>query len=121
MHNVFLYSASDSVNYRHVEEYLKTLSFVRLIVLPPGSKFTSPLCLHLRSNDLIILFANDNEEINELLSLRDEFDSFKILLILKNEKQTKENNYIHLSPRFISYLDNTIEDVSEYLHSIFKI
>ena len=66
MNNVFLYAAKDSKSYRQVEEYLVNLSFdEKIIILPPGSQFSSPLCLHLRSNDVIVLYIEDREAIDE--------------------------------------------------------
>lgn len=120
MNNMFLYAARDSEAYREVERYLTDLSFNgKLIVLPPGSQFTSPLCLELRSNDLFIIFAEDDEAVKQLLDLRDEYECFRIILIMKNEIQAKNSNFTLLSPRFISYLENKLDDVSEYIENIF--
>ena len=121
MNKVFLYAAKDSTAYRQVEEYLTNMSFNgKLIILPPGSQFSSTLCLQLRSNDLFVLFAANNEEIDELVALHDEYECFKIILIVKDEEQTARNTFTLLSPRLISYLDNSIDDVGKYLVNIFK-
>ncbi len=121
MNNIFFYAARDSEAYQQVKEYLLNLSFNgKLIVLPPGSQLTSPPCLQLRSNDFIILFAEDDSDIRHLLALRDEFDSFRIILIMKDEDQMKTSNFSLLSPRLIAYFDTNFDEVSEYLASIFK-
>lgn len=120
MNNVFLYANRDSKTYREVEEYLAKVSFNgKLIVLPPGSQFSSPLCLQLRSNDVIILFAENEEDIHALLALHDEYESFRIIVIVQNEKQATDNRLSIFSPRLIAYLDNGIDNISKYLINIF--
>lgn len=121
MNNVFLYAVRDSSAYRRVEEYLTRIPFNgRLIILPPGTKFSSPICLELRSNDCIILFAETEEDIIELISLNDDYESFRIVLIPKSENLTATNKLNILSPRLITYLDDNIEDVGTYIKNICK-
>jgi hypothetical protein len=121
MNNVFFYAARDTEAYRLVKKYLTGLPFNgTLITLPPGSEFTSPFCLQLRSNDFIILFAEDEEDIAHLLALREEFDCFRIILVRNNEDHLKNNSFHLLSPRLIASFDTNIEEVSAYLASIFK-
>lgn len=121
MDNVFLYAARDSNSYRQVQEHLSNMSFNgTLRVLPPGSQFSSPMSLHLRSNDIIVLFAENNEEMEELLCLHDEYECFRIILVLKCEDQVKDTTFMLLSPRFISYLDSNINDMSEYITNLLK-
>lgn len=121
MHNLFLYAARDSSAYRRVEEYLSQISFNGcLMVLPPGTKFSSPVSLELRSNDCIILFAETDKDIVELVSLNDEYESFRIILILTSEGRISTSKMQILSPRLIAYLDDNIEDVGTYIRNIFK-
>lgn len=121
MNNVFLYAAKNSKAYQLVERYLTGLSFNgQLIILPPGSQFTSPLCLQLRSNDLIILFAEEEEDIVHLLDLRDEFECFRIILIMNSAHQLENSKFALLSPRLISYFDTNVDKVSTYLKNIFE-
>ena len=121
MNNVFFYAARDSDAYRLVEKYLIQLSFNgQLIILPPGSQFTSSLCLQLRSNDFIILFAEKEEDIVHLIDLRDEFECFRIILIMNTANELKNNKFVLLSPRLIAYFDSNIDEVSKYLKSVFK-
>jgi len=121
MHNIFLYAARDSQSYRQVEKYLANMSFNgEFIFLPPGSRFSSPSCLHLRSNDIFILFADNDEDMTELCSLHGEYEEFRIILIVKDESQIQKNKFNNISPRFIASLDSNIDDVSKYIHSVFK-
>lgn len=121
MNNVFLYATRDSKLYRQVEGYLVNLSFDgKLVVLPPGSQFSSPLCLQLRSNDIVILFAETDEDVDKLIAMRNEYENYKIILITKNEEHVEGGKLMVLSPRFIAYLDNNIEGVLDYIINIFR-
>ena len=121
MNNVFFYAARDTETYRQAEKYLSSLSFNgKLITLPPGSEFTSLFCLQLRSNDFIILFAEEEEDIAHLLALREDFDCFRIILVLKNEAFLNNSKFHLLSPRLIASFDTNIDEISAYLASIFK-
>lgn len=121
MNNVFLYAAKDSMSYRQVEEYLASLSFdKKIIVLPPGSQFSSPLCLHLRSNDVIVLYIEDEDVIDELISMHNEYKNFRVIVITKSENMIENDKLLILSPRFIACLDNNFEEVIFYMFNIFK-
>jgi len=121
MKNIFLYAPRASESFRRVEEYMRQLPLnSALITLPPGSRFESPQCLHLRSNDVVILFALDDADISALLELRDEYENFRILLIIGNEKNITNNKYSYLSPRFVAYLDSNIDDATEFLVNIYR-
>ncbi len=120
MNNVFLYAAKDSTSYRQVEKYLVNLSFDgKIIVLPPGSQFSSPLCLNLRSNDIVILFAEEDSDVDELLSIHNEYENFRIILIVKSENKIDSNKLMVLYPRFIAYVDSNIEEVSKIISNIY--
>jgi len=121
MNNVFLYAARDSSAYQQVEAYLTGVSFNgRLIILPPGTQFSSPACLELRSNDVVILFAETDGDLNELLSLNDEYESFRIIVIVPSDDQITINKLHLFSPRMIAYLDKNITHVGNYLKNLFK-
>jgi hypothetical protein len=121
MKNFFFYATRDSETFRWVEHFLSHLHLDgTLITLPPGSEFTSPLCLQLRSNDIFILFAQNEKDINDLLTLRDEYESFRIVLLMKNEQQAIDSKYQLLTPRFVFFLDSNIDDLSAYLKNLIK-
>lgn len=121
MKNIFLYAPRESESFRRVEDRMRQLPLnSALITLPPGSRFESPLCLHLRSNDVVILFALDDADISALLELRDEYENFRILLIMENEIKITNNKYSYLSPRFVAYLDSNIDDATEFIANIYR-
>lgn len=116
MTNIFLYAVKPSRALTRIEQFVRRCCQPdRLILLPPGSQFTSPLCLQLRSNDLIILFAQDDEDIRHLLCQRDEYESFRIILVLEDENRLVDRKYSLLSPRFISYSNENLQELAEYL------
>jgi len=121
MNNVFLYAARDTLAYRQVEEFLTRVLFNGcLINLPPGTQFTSPACLELRSNDVLILFAETDEDINELLSLNDEYESFRIILIIKSDSLIPLHKLPLFAPRMIASFDRNLSDVDKYLKKLLK-
>lgn len=119
MNNFFLYAARDSETFHRVEHFLGSMQLEdRLITLPPGSQFTSPLCLQMRSNDILILFAHDEEDIAHLLLQRDEYESFRILLIRKQTPHTGDSKQSLLTPRFVFSLDSNMDDLYGYLKNL---
>lgn len=121
MKNIFLYAPRESESFRRVEDAMRQLPFSNtLITLPPGSRFESPLCLHLRSNDVIVLFALDDDDVGELLALRDEYESFRIVLIMDNQCKITNSRYSHLLPRFVAFWDDTIDEATEFLTNMFN-
>jgi hypothetical protein len=121
MKKIFLYAPRDSATLHQLEGYVRTIAEMRqLISLPPGSGFTSPRCLELRSNDIVILYARDDSDIDALLELRNEYESYRIILILDSEQEISSNRYAPLCPRFVASMDRSMEDVSEYLTNILR-
>lgn len=121
MRNLFLYAPHDSATFRRVEIVLRNLSlFARLIILPPGSQFTSPACLDLRSNDVIILVAENEADIDHLLELSDEYQNFRIVLIKPTNDQLPSSKYQLLTPRLLTSLDGNLDGLVQYLKKSFK-
>jgi hypothetical protein len=119
MNNFFLYAVRASETFRAVEHFLGKMKLAgKLVTLPPGSQFTSPLCLQMRSNDILILFAHNEEDITHLLTQRDEYECFRILLIRTNKPLTADSKQSLLTPRFVFYLDSNMDDLYEYLNNI---
>lgn len=74
-----------------------------ITALPGGCKLNCYRSLNLRSGDIMILFAANRQEIEELLQLRDELEDFRIILITKDPCEKECRQKIHqLAPRFFS-------------------
>jgi len=121
MRNLFVYAPHDSATFRRVNELLRSVSlFARLIALPPGSQFTAPACLDLRSNDVIVLVAENDADIDHLLELSDEYRSFRIVLMVPSNDALSSSKYQSLTPRLVTCLDANLEDLFQYLNKAFK-
>ena len=121
MRNLFVYAPHDSATFRRVDMLLREVSlFARLVILPPGSQFTAPACLDLRSNDVMILVAENEADIDHLLELSDEYQSFRIVLIMPRSDLTYGNKLRLLTPRLLTSLDGNLDDLVQYLHKAFK-
>jgi hypothetical protein len=73
-----------------------------ITVLPGGSRFNTPQSMNLRSGDLVILYAGNCRELEDLISIRDIFESFKIVLIVGQENDVDNNKCHLLNPRYIA-------------------
>ena len=121
MRNLFVYAPHESSTFRRVEMLLRNASlFARIVLLPPGSQFTAPACLDLRSNDVIVLAAENDTDIDHLLELSDEFQSFRIVLVIPSSDALTGNKYKSLTPRLITCLDVNLDDLFQFLNKAFK-
>ena len=121
MRNLFVYAPHESSTFRRVEMLLRNASlFARIVLLPPGSQFTAPACLDLRSNDVIVLAAENDTDIDHLLELSDEFQSFRIVLVIPNSDALTGNKYQSLTPRLTTCLDVNLDDLFQFLNKAFK-
>ena len=105
--NIFFYTPCRSDEDQYYLKQLQSLPvFETMTTLPAGSLFLSPLTLKLRSGDLLLLFASNTEELNELITLKNEFNDFRIILILA-DSMIISKGYL-LLPRFIVLHDEKI-------------
>ena len=83
--------------------FLKKLETLKEItVLPGGSHFNTPQSMSLRSGDLVILYAGNGQELEELVSIKDVFETFRIILIVGQEMHIDKGEYHLLNPRYIT-------------------
>lgn len=121
MKKLFLYAVRDTALFRHLEQYLGQMTTLfQLVTLPPGSHFTSPLCLELRSSDPIILYAETDNDLQALLESREEYDCFKIILVMRAGEVGTGNKSRLLTPRMIFYLDSDLTNLNYYLQYLFR-
>jgi len=102
--SVFYYPARPS---QEADDFLQTLrgevGFIDLPAIPGGCRLNDTLCLQLRSGDIIILFAKNSSELDELLELGDEFEDFIIILVMPGDDARKcRDRALLLSPRFMA-------------------
>jgi hypothetical protein len=76
--------------------------------LPGGCRLNSFESLRLRSGDILILFAADSVELEELLTLREEFEDFRVFLLVRNPESRCCQDKAHLlNPRLVISHENT--------------
>ena len=71
-------------------------------MLPGGSHFNTPQSMNLRSGDLVILYAGNERELEELVSIKDVFETFRIILIVGQERYVNQEQCHLLNPRYIT-------------------
>ena len=84
----------------HVLKKLKPLK--EITVLRGGSHFNTSQSMNLRSGDLVILYAGNLQELKDLVSIKDVFESFRIVLIVGQEKDINDEKCHLLNPRYIT-------------------
>ncbi len=104
--NTFFYAAGKSSS---GEQYLKQLSALPeledMTILSGDSPFLSPSSLCLRSGDLLLLFAADSQELDNLISQKDAFAHFRIILILADSDRETIRKAHFLQPSFITFME----------------
>jgi hypothetical protein len=87
-------------------ENLETLK--EIIVLTGGSPFNTTQSMHLRSGDLVILYAGNGQELEDLVSIRDVFETFRIILIVGQEHSINDRKCHLLNPRYITSVGQNV-------------
>ena len=121
--NIFFYSArnancSNGCSYTTCSQrclvLLKKLETLKEIkILPGGSHFSTQQSMHLRSGDLVILYAGNGQELEDLISIRDVFESFRIVLVVGHETDIDEEKCHLLNPRYITSVGQQVAGLSE--------
>ena len=107
--NTFFYAASASIIGKDcLRKLLQFSELEHMAILSGESLFLSPLSLKLRSGDLIILFAADAKELDEFISLRNDFINFRIILILADSDSETVRKAHVLQPSFIAFVEEQI-------------
>lgn len=79
-----------------------------MVVLPGGSRLQTPTSMELRSGDLLILYAGDKEDLDSLLSMKDDIDTFRVVLIVGEEKLIQIGLHYRLTPHYTISLNSNL-------------
>lgn len=119
--NTFFYAASssrcrDNCNYKTCSRRCLSLlnaipALQDLFILPGGSKLQTPNSMELRSGDVLILYAEDQEDIDSLVALENFFGNFRIILIAGTDSLLAFNRHHRLTPRYTTVVDQGLEKV----------
>jgi predicted nucleotidyltransferase len=73
-----------------------------------------------RSIDVVVLFAQSNEQLLDLISLKDYLEDVRIILILPDRESETISVGHKLFPKYLSYADGDLTDVAAVLEKILK-
>ncbi len=82
--------------------------YEKLRLLTGGSNLTSPSSLELRSGDLIILYAADDDDLDRLCSLKDVFNPFRIILLVAADTLMRHGKHYSLKPRYTTTINDSM-------------
>nr|WP_320012634.1 hypothetical protein [uncultured Desulfobulbus sp.] len=119
MSNIFLYGAHSSNALIRLELALEGISReLSLTRLPPGPLFSSTTSLKMRSNDILLLYAQNEADIEWFIQQRHNFDGFRLILILQKRSSITTNRFILLSPRLVADEETSLFTVTDYCLNI---
>jgi hypothetical protein len=64
--------------------------------------------MDLRSGDIIILYAENREDIDRLISIKDFFDAFRVILIVGEQGLIQYGRHYILNPRYTMAVDENM-------------
>ena len=102
--NIFFYPAAVSkYNKPYFEALQSRVTAKELILLPSGGGLFSSTFLSLRSGDILILYAANDDAIETLLAMQNDVKDFRILLLLNPECSPEHRDSAYqLSPIFVA-------------------
>ncbi|MBU1418437.1 MAG: hypothetical protein KKI15_08115 [Proteobacteria bacterium] len=119
--NIFFYTAQKSAQASAALEWLCSLDPpINIQELPSGLRFSSHEALQLRSGDLIILFARDQQELEALTCLGGECSNFKIFFILQEYDQELLKVGQLLNPRYYTFASQNYIHAEETIRKIIR-
>ena len=78
------------------------------------------LCQPSNDLDIVVLTASDEEELLQIYSLGDLLSDLRIVLILPNRKPGTISKAHALMPRFLTYIDNDLEELKSVLSKMLE-
>ncbi len=118
MHIFYYAAAKSAASERYIRKLRAMPGLEEVIVLPDGEMFKTPLAVRLRCGDLIILYAANEDELVELLRLREDCKEFRIIVVLRNCGNHSVRQAHRLRPCYISCNDNTTEEVESVIQKL---
>ncbi len=73
--------------------------------------FSPPLNTAPRNGDIVILYAENSEELNAMIAMRDGFDGLKKILVVADSSGVEGDRYHMLAPRFITQAQRNIDEL----------
>jgi hypothetical protein len=89
-----------------------------MIVLPGGSQLQTPISMELRSGDILILYAGDKEDLEALVSIKDVFETFRVILIVGEDSLLEHGQHYRLTPHFTTTLGKDMDKLGAVIGRI---
>lgn len=86
-----------------------------MVTLPGDLHSMLPYNTHLRSGDILILYAASWSELEELIAYHERFESLRIILIVAGEDFVTNGRWHCLRPRFITTISKTMHELEMVL------
>ena len=80
-----------------------------MVILPGGSRLQTPTSMELRSGDILILYAGDNDDLDALVSIKDIFDTFRVILIVGEDSLIQYGQHYRLTPHYTTALGKNMD------------
>lgn len=101
---------------------LRNIELLKEMVVLHGSMQTIlPITFRPQSGDLMILFAANWHELEEMIAMQDLFDSFRIVLILGGDEYLGNSRYHQLRPRFTSSIDMNVVELESVVKKMMLV
>lgn len=87
-------------------------------VLPGGSELKTPRSMELRSGDILILYAGNQGEIEQLIGMKDSLERLRIILIVAEDCIKDITNHHALNPRFTTSLGQNMSELNTIIYRL---
>ncbi len=126
--NIYFYPAGTSAcnigcNYlmchqRCLVSLQKLQALRNITVLPGGSYFATPLSRDMRCGDLMILYAANTEELTDLITNKEIFEAFRIILIVGDDACLNGGTCHVLNPRYITSMEMKVAGLNAVIEKM---
>lgn len=76
----------------------------------------SPSSMEMRTGDIIIIYAANTKAILSLLPISHLIDTYRVILVLGDNKTLSYGHHYGLSPRYTTTLENDFGELNEVVH-----
>lgn len=83
-----------------------------MVILPGGSRLQTPTSMTLRSGDILILYAGDREDLDTLVSIKDLFDTFRVILIVGEDNLMQYGQHYCLTPHYTTTVGKSMGELA---------
>lgn len=79
------------------------------------------LCSPKEEHSIVVLFAINESTLQELILIREYLSNSKVILVMHDRNKKALTNAHKLRPRFITYFDNDISNISKVINKMLSV